>query len=176
MVTDLAELESLPIPATKAELLARIPPALTALEDTLTGLSDARLSAPGPEQWAAKDHLAHIAAWERLILAHVQGTPDHEAAGITADAYAAITTDELNDILYARTNDRPVAEVLADFREASAAIAAAIEQMTDADLAAPYWSDEPGGRTVMQKVAGDTYLHYLEHRRWILDLLAAQGP
>ena len=30
--------------------------------------------------------------------------------------------------------------------------------------------DEPEGRTALQKIAGDTYLHYLEHRRWIIEM------
>lgn len=43
--------------------------------------------------------------------------------------------------------------------------------MDDRDVDRPYWSDDPTGRTVMEKMTGDTYRHYLEHRAWILAML-----
>jgi len=48
---------------------------------------------------------------------------------------------------------------------------AMLEELSESDLARPYWDDEPDGRTVLDKVTGATYRHYLEHRRWISDLL-----
>jgi hypothetical protein len=170
-VQDLDALENLPLPRSKAELMERIPPARGALESVLSGLSEVQLVAPGSEGWSIKDHLAHLATWERMIVAHLQGGNDHEVVGLDEATYVAASLDALNAIIEQRNKGRSLGDVLNDFQGSHVAIVALLYGLTDADLARPYWDNDPTGRTALDKVTGDTYRHYLEHRRWINELL-----
>ena len=175
MAGDPASLAHLPGPRTKAELLERIPRARAALEETITRLSESELDAAGPEGWSVKDHLAHIAAWERMIVAHLRDGSAHAVVQMDETTYAAKTLDELNEAIYQQHKDLPPARALADFRQAHREILGLLEGMDEAAFWKPYWPDDPERRPVMDKVAGDTYRHYLEHRAWIQDLPAARG-
>ena len=43
------------------------------------GLSEEQMTTiHDPQGWAAKDHLVHIAAWERSVAVFLQGRPRHE--------------------------------------------------------------------------------------------------
>ena len=170
---DLASLESMPLPHTRAELLARIPPARTALDGVIAALTEDELAdLRDGAGWSAADHLSHIAAWERMIVAHLSDGSDHQIPGMDEASYAAATLDELNDRLFRLHRERPLAEVLGEFRAAHASIVEFIEGMAEARLSEAYWDDDPAKRTVREKISGDTYLHYREHADWIRELLA----
>jgi hypothetical protein len=171
-VPDTTDLERLPPPETRDDLLRRNDVARRALDAVLAAITEDEMGdLRDGAGWATVDHMSHIAAWERMIVAHLTDGSDHEVAGVEADRFAAMTLDELNNVLYHRMRGRSIGEAFADYRDAHASILAFIRTMEPTRFAQPYWPDEPDGRTVMQKVAGDTYLHYLEHRRWILDLV-----
>lgn len=157
---------------TKVELLANIRRDRAALDALVASLSEAQLAAPSADGgWSVQDHRSHIAAWERMIVAHLSDGSEHVIAGMDAASYAAATLDELNDRLYRISRDRPVAETLTEFAEAHAAIVAFIAEMPEEHFAAPYWNDDSSGRTVLDKIAGDTYLHYREHAEWIGEII-----
>ena len=157
---------------TKHELLEHIKRDRARLEETVEGLGDEELAAPGPDGgWSVRDHLSHIAAWERMIVAHLRDGSDHEIAGMDEASYAAATLDELNDQLYRLHGDRTVDQVRAEFRAAHESIVSYIERMPEDRLGAPYW-EEDAEKTVLDKIAGDTYLHYAEHAEWISELIA----
>jgi hypothetical protein len=141
--------------------------------DALIGsLSEAQLAARESNAgWSAKDYLSHVAAWERMIVAHVRDGSDAQIAGMDPAAYATATLDELNDRLYRRSCDWGVAETLGEFAEAHRAIVSFIAEMPEERLATSYWDDDPSARTVLDKIAGDTYLHYREHAGWISELV-----
>ena len=171
MTGDPAILEGLPAPRTKAELIERIPPAWAALEAVIAGLNESELATPVPEGWSVKDHLAHVATWERMVVAHLRDGSAHAVVRMDEATYLAKTLDELNEAIYQRNRDRPPAAVLEDFRQAHREIVALLERMDEAGFWKPYWRDDPSGRPVMDKVAGDTYRHYLEPLAWINELL-----
>jgi len=153
---------------TKAELLAAIRRDRATLDALVASLSEEQmLAAVLDAGWTVKDHLSHITAWERMIVAHLQDGSDADIANMDAASYAAATLDELNDRLYRMSRDRPVADVLREFAEAHEAIVAFIAAMPEQRLAAPYWDDDPTMRAVLEKISGDTYLHYQEHVAWI---------
>ncbi|MBI5289586.1 MAG: ClbS/DfsB family four-helix bundle protein, partial [Chloroflexi bacterium] len=159
-------------PMTKDQLLAAIRRDRTEFEACLA-LGDDALTAPGPDGgWSVKDHLSHIAAWERMIVAHLRDGTDHEIAGMDAATYARASLDDLNTRLHELHAADTIEQVRRESADAHAAIVAFIEAMPEARLDDPYWDDEPSGRTVVQKIAGDTYLHYREHGEWIYTLLA----
>lgn len=157
------------LPASRAELLSRINTARGALERAVAALPESRLLAAGADGWSVKDHLAHIAAWERVLNALLHGAPEHEAFGVEAAWLATLDTDGVNAILHERSTSLTPSEVLAEFHAAHAALLTLLDELPEADLHAPLADDDPRPR--MQKIAGDTYLHYDEHRTWIAQLL-----
>src|SRR5262245_23759753 len=97
-------------PRSKAELLERARREYTALEQTLGRLSEAQMTARPDDGWSVKDILAHIAAWQQILLTfHVGGRPFQEAApGIPAN-YQTDGVESINQGLYQRDKDRPLA-------------------------------------------------------------------
>ncbi len=155
-------------PASKAALLERIGSERAGLEHEVAGIPEARLLAAGAEGWSAKDHLAHIAAWERVLIALLRGAPEREAFALDEATLATMNTDGVNAILRGRSAALPLSDVLAEFQAAHAAVLALLEDLPEPALFAALAADDPRPR--MQKIAGDTYLHYEEHRAWIVQL------
>ena len=56
-------------PKTKTQLLASAEKEREALQVLLGGLTREQLLWAGPYGWSAKDHLAHLAEWERMLFA-----------------------------------------------------------------------------------------------------------
>jgi len=147
-----------------------------ALQDVVSRLSDEELTRPGPEVWSVKDHLAHIAEWERACTAVLNHIPQYEGFGLSASEYTGLDIDALNAILFERHRSQSVGEVKAMANAAHAEILAALKDVTDEDLRRPvreYGMTTRGDRLLLEKIAGDTYAHYAEHTGWINALLAA---
>ncbi len=163
--------ESFSVPRDKTELLARIREARAALERTVDRLSEAQLTAPGPDGWSGKDHLAHLAAWEGKIVAVMEGRPAHEGLGLDEATYRGASIDEINARLHERERERPLPEVLAGFRETHGRLLAALEALPEAELSRPYQSADAGD-VLADGIAGNTYEHYEEHQATIKALAA----
>jgi hypothetical protein len=160
----------------KPELLRAIQADRATLETVVAPLTDAQLEAPGPDGgWGVKSHLAHIAVWERMIVAHLTDRSAHTYACMTAEQYVRASLDELNARLHDLHADDAVADVRREFADAHATIVAFLEAMPESRLSELYWGDDAARRTVLEKVSGDTYLHYREHAAWIVDLLAGRA-
>ena len=160
---------------TKSELLANIRDERAALDEIVVAISDDVLEVAGPDGgWSVKDHLSHIAAWERMIVAHLSDGSDAAIAGMAPDVYERASLDRINSHLYELHRDDLVAAVRVEFAAAHAAIVAFIKAMPESRLGDVYWDDDPSGRTVLAKISGDTYLHYREHAGWIAELVAGE--
>ena len=165
-------------PQGKAELLDRIKRARASLDEAIDGLSDGQLSVPGPNgDWAVKDHLAHLAAWELGIAALLQRRPRYGAMQLDKKTVLTSDTDGLNAIIYQQNKGRSLEHVRAAFRMAQRELLAALGGLTDSDLFKTYshfQPDEPGEESrapIMGWIAGNTYEHYEEHRAWIKALV-----
>lgn len=157
---------------TKDELLAAISDDRALLEAIVAPLTDAQLDAPGPDGgWSVKGHLAHIAAWERMIVAHLTDRSAHTYACMTPEQYVNATLDEMNSRLHHLHADDPLVDVKREFADAHAALLAFLEGMPESRLSELYWGDDSAQRTVLEKVSGDTYLHYREHAEWIAEIV-----
>jgi hypothetical protein len=155
----------------KAELLELVRHEYAALEQTIGLLSEAQLTAPIDGSWSAKDILAHMAAWQQIMLEfHIGGRPFEQAApGITA-SYQTDDVDTINEALHQRDRERTLAQVLDTFRRSHQRTLATIEGMSEADLFRPYTPpgrDPSDGGQLINWIAGDTYEHYMEHRETI---------
>lgn len=153
-------------PNNKAELLERIGSSYAALEAAIGRLDADQLTAPIDGTWSAKDMLAHLTAWEQIMLRfHVGGQPFEQVTQLSV-AYASTPVDAINEALYQRDRTRTLDEVLAAFRRSHQDLLAALAGMSDADLQRDY---TPPGRDasstgkLIDWVIGDTYEHYDEH-------------
>lgn len=173
---ELLRLEQAPLPETKAELLAHIARGRAALDESIAALTEDELAdIRDGAGWSTADHLSHVAAWERMLVAHVAGGSEHEVAHVSRERFADLSLDELNEVLYHRLRGLTLAEALEEYAAAHEALVTCLRRLADDAFGQAYWRDEPDGRTVMEKVAGDTYRHYLEHWRWIGQMIRAAG-
>jgi hypothetical protein len=155
------QIELPPTAKDKAELLERIRREHATLEQTLGRLSEAQMTAPLEGGWSVKDHLAHITAWEHILLvSHIGGQPFHEAVQMDAASAEAASTDDVNDHLHQRDQDHSLAEVLGAFRRSYRQVLEAIERMDEADL---FKTRSADSAPLIDYVAGNTYEHYMEH-------------
>lgn len=158
------------LPQNQAELIRRIEQDWTELMNLVGRLSEAQLEIPLDDGWSAKDHLAHLAAWERhLLLAHLQGRPAAESLDVDEATAAQYDIDTLNEIIYRRNQPRPANEVLAELRQVHAQVVAALAQTPFERLMQPRYPDRPD--PLLQWVIGNTYEHYQEHEAAIQMLL-----
>src|SRR3954452_3060349 len=88
---------------------------LTALVDSL---GPDGLTVTGPDGWAVKDHLAHLAAWEASLIGLLEGADRAAAMGITAGGDEE--TDELNDAIWGIHRHKSADQALAYFRQTHA--------------------------------------------------------
>jgi len=147
-------------PKNNAELLDRIRAARAELDRTVAGLDEAALSAAGPEGWAVKDHLAHLAAWGRKVLGNMDGRSGPEVLGVPQDVYNRGDWVEINEFVRAPDKERPAAEILAEYRRVHETLLQRIEGLPEAEL---FGQDD----RLLSNIRGNTYDHDDEHRPWI---------
>jgi hypothetical protein len=152
-------------PANKAELLQRIRADRARLEKVLASLDDAALEKAGPDGWAIKDHLAHLAAWSQKAVANVQGRPSYEGLGLDQSA-VGLSEEDINARIQARSHARPAAELLAEFRRANDNIVKLITDLPESKLFGAEADDR-----LLGNITGNSYEHDEEHRGWIEERL-----
>ncbi len=155
--------------------LPRIEASWSELVSLVDSLGPGGLVLTGPDGWAVKDHLAHIAAWEHSLLALVEKRDLAKAMGLrepTGDI------DAINHTLWELHSKQTPDESLVYFRDAHAQLMRALSELTDADLQLTYNHYQPDDprdaaddRPVIEWVAGDTYEHYAEHAAWLNQLI-----
>jgi hypothetical protein len=141
---------------------------LGALVDSL-GTSG--LERKGTGQWAVKDHLVHIAAWELSLLALLDCEDRRTAMGVPG---AAEDTDSLNEAIWLAHRHESAEQALGFSRDSHERLMQRLSTMSDADLRRSYNHYQPNDprdpgddRPVLEWVAGNTYEHYAEHRGYI---------
>lgn len=157
------------IPGDAAELIARIHDEWASLEQIVYQLDEEQLSQPIADGWSVKDHLAHLSTWEKhLLLYHLQGVPGTESLQIDQETWEQAGEDELNAIIYERNRDRPASAVLVDFRRTHQELVDYLQQVPFEELHQPRSPDDPQSGPLIEKVIGNTYDHYREHRQTIV--------
>lgn len=152
----------------KDELLRRIAESRERLERRVKTVPTPALERAGEDGWSAKDHLAHLASWERSLLLLLQRRPRHSALGLSAAEYAAAPdADAINERVHASRKEWRLAYVLTDFEAVHEELMAFLQRMTEAELCLGYSEYEPGGerddRPIWGWVVGNTCEHYDEH-------------
>ena len=134
------------------------------------------LAITGPDGWAVKDHLAHVAAWEQSLLAIFDGRDRVEAMGL---GEMDSDTDAVNAAVWELNRERSSEDAVAYFRDSHARLMARLESLEDGGLELPYFHYQPAAKgeenselPVIEWIPGNTYEHYLEHIDWIKNLVS----
>ena len=164
----------------KATIIKEIEEKHADMEALLAKLDREKMTQPGVyDELSVKDVLAHITAWERLMLGWLERSlrddpPERFAPGyiISESDPEEVTTqvmDKLNEHIFKENTNKSLDEVMADFRSAHTDVVSTIESTAENDLLDPNRFAWRGGSPFWRAVGGNTFWHYQEH----IDLLKA---
>ena len=160
---------------TKAELLQQIQNGWEGLHNVIGQLNEDQLTnVRSLDGWAVKDHLAHLAAWERSVLAIILGEARYKALGVSEEMYASGDFDQMNAAIYEFYRETALNDVLGSWSLTHQDLLTALDTLTDADLHRPDTDYLPGerGAPLFERVVGNTIDHYQEHYTWFSSLIA----
>ena len=128
----------MPRPTTKDQLLTAMQTEHERLEQALAGLTPEQLSATNPiTRWAIKDVLAHIFEWEQMCLSwHTAGLKGLTPA-VPGEGFKWSQLPALNKQIYEKHRDRPLAEILKDFRRSYQQMLKTVPVISEDDLFTP---------------------------------------
>ena len=107
----------MPRPTTKHQLLEAIELERSALEEFLAGLSPEQMTQPGlVGEWSAKDVLAHLIEWEQMVLNWYSAGVKGNVPVTPSEEYNWGQTPQLNQKIYEKHRDRPLADIQKDFK------------------------------------------------------------
>ena len=147
----------------KAILLDKIRARYDEFERVLAPLNESQMTTTGVmDGWSIKDILAHITSWqkrtvERLSAAKRNGRPAHQPVSNEEEM------DRVNAQFYQANKDRPLAEVLSDYRTTHAQLLETVQGTSEDDLFNAQKFAWTEGSPLWQNVAGNTYEHIDEH-------------
>jgi hypothetical protein len=160
---------------TKTDLIEGINRAWSTLEGAIAGLGEEALTTPGGDGWSVKDHLVHIEAWERYLLALLERRSPSTALGIDLATIRSTEDDPLNELIRELTKEQPLSQALADLRRTHERLLAAIAALPEGDLerlAADYQPEELADDTdsIAGWIAHICDEHLRDHVGWIRGL------
>jgi uncharacterized protein (TIGR03083 family) len=140
----------------------------TRLELLLAQLNVEQMNQPGAVGvWSVKDVLAHIAFWERYVVGILRAVAGGEAPELAADD----ETERRNASVVAQYYQRPLSTVIAEWQRAREDLLEELENISDQDLNDPERFGWNNGRTLLDRIAGNSYDHEQEHidqiRQWM---------
>jgi hypothetical protein len=164
------------LPSTRDELIQRVESDWAPFASLVSSLTDAQLTTPGPEVWTPKDHVVHIAEWERGLTALLIGRLQSEGFGFDEATSVQLAGDveAINAVLYERNRALAVSEVLAISWKAHTALMEALGRLTDAEIqgtVADFGMDLEDHRPLAAGIGEDSFGHYPEHTGWIREMI-----
>ena len=133
----------------------------------LLPLGEAALTAPNAAgEWSVKDVLTHIAWHEREMVGVMR------ARALVGSDLWNLALDERNAAICAEHRDRPLSDVLAEEARVYTELLAALETLSDADLADPArFAAMPADWLPWEMFASNSFEHYRDHapdlRAWL---------
>ncbi|HEX5418050.1 MAG TPA: ClbS/DfsB family four-helix bundle protein [Chloroflexota bacterium] len=161
----------------KSQLDEKIASSWARLQSLVDGKDEDGLQAPLANGWSIKDHLAHVAAWEKVLIARLERQDFYAAIGVSRAEVKAVEAstggsrvDAINAVVQRQSHDRSLADVLADARATHARALAALAPLTDFDLLRTnrtFVPNAPSDDAIVEWILGNTAHHYDEHSEWI---------
>ncbi len=154
----------------KAMLIEQMRAQRAWFEQVLTGMSEAAtVKVPVQEHWTAKDIVAHIAAWERQLIAWLQAAACGEPLDLPAPGTWGPYLEQFNARSYEENCDRSLVDIMRESREAFEKLMVELEALPE-DARHDCWLAWPGGRPPWGLLA-EFHEHYREHgepiERWL---------
>lgn len=141
-----------------AALLSLIERARTAQRAWIADLSDAERDTPGsPEQWSAKDVLAHITFWQEVACARLAAARDGSAPPTFGDFQL------VNERIFEERRARPWAQTIGDAEQANATLAEHVRALDAEALTNPQQFAWANGRALLPGIVSNGFWHPLEH-------------
>ncbi|MEO7002574.1 MAG: maleylpyruvate isomerase N-terminal domain-containing protein [Ktedonobacterales bacterium] len=146
---------------TKDEMLALLKRGRAERQAFVAGLGDTERAAPGePNSWSAKDHLAHMLFWQRVMIERL----DYAARGeAPPDSEALDDFDARNAENFERERNRSLPDILSDFTSADAELTQRMQAFPLADLLDPHKYPDREGTPLWDGVLGNGFLHPQAH-------------
>lgn len=165
----------------KTELTAEMERQWLALNAALEQMSDKQMTTiRDAAGWTVKDHLIHLAVWERSVLVVLKGRPRYEGLGVDEALYRSGDVDAVNAAIQQNWELVSLEDVLTRLREIHGELMLEIEKLSDADLLLPFTAYLPGepemgdGRLLEELIIGNTVDHFPEHIEWMETLVAQE--
>lgn len=125
----------MPRPTSKQDLLNAIEKERSALEAFLERLTADLMMMPGiVGEWSAKDVLAHLIAWEQMVLGWYNAGLGGEMPELPAPGFKWNETPQLNQQIYEKHRDWPLDQVMAQFRASHLEILGVIQELSNEKL------------------------------------------
>ena len=146
-------------PATKSELVELVSSARAAWESLLVDLQPRDYEQPSVAgEWSLKDMIAHLAWFENEMVGML------EARALVGSELWNLSQDKRNQAIYLQNKDRSLNDLLSASRHIYARLLGLLEGLKDAELHDPArFNDMPTDWVPWRIIAGNTYLHYLDH-------------
>jgi uncharacterized protein (TIGR03083 family) len=167
----------------KQELRAEMDAGLARFLTLIDGYSDEQMVTPTDAAgWTVRDHLTHLAAWADGIAALLRREDRWAAMGLTMEIGEEYdkSVDAMNAEIAQQQRHLTPAEARARLIAAHEQVVAAMDALSDAELAAPYGRyvapfTSERGHPVFGYVIGNTSHHYEEHAPWIEAIVRGEG-
>jgi len=163
---------------TKSELIRLIDDAWAGFDSYLASLTDQQMTdLYDHEGWNVRDHITHLAAWEKTVVLLIQGKPRFQFLGADAAHIAMKPIDELNAALREHWKNLPLTSAIELYRGGHKELIASLQTLTDEDLSRPasqffpQMSDDT--RRVVDVIQDNANGHIAEHLPWIKAIVRA---
>jgi uncharacterized protein (TIGR03083 family) len=168
-------------PQTKAGLLQRIDQSWRNLETLAENLTADQWEGPTDAAgWTVKDHVAHLAAWERSMLFLLEGNPPWDGAGVSQEDFFSRDYDASNEVIRQQHRAESPEQVWTGYQQLHEEMKHRIAATPEDRLAlrySEYITGHPGKPetaepTMIAALGEDTWQAYDEHLSYINRILA----